>query len=107
MIKVYNKLVRDRIPEICMEKGIKVKTRIACDEEYKDLLYQKLREEVDELLESRTTEEFADVVEVLGSILQVENVSHEELQAAVNRKLGTRGGFDKKVVLIETDEDGD
>lgn len=105
MIKVYNKLVRDRIPEICMEKGVKVKTRIADDDEYKNLLYQKLQEETDELIESRVIEEIADIIEVLKYIIYAENIDMEELDRVVTHKIETRGGFEKKIVLIETEED--
>ena len=44
----YNKLVRDKIPEILDEKGITYEKRTASPEEYKAELIKKLGEEVEE-----------------------------------------------------------
>lgn len=43
----YNKLVRDKIPEILDKKGISYEKRIASLEEYKSELIKKLGEEVE------------------------------------------------------------
>ena len=53
MEKVYNKLVRDNIPNIIENDGIKVVTRILNNEEYKNELYKKLLEESNEVINSK------------------------------------------------------
>ena len=58
----YNKLVRDRIPEIIHAKGGTCKTRILSDEEYAQKLDQKLGEELAEFLDSHNPEELADLL---------------------------------------------
>ena len=68
-MKIYNKLVRDNIPEIMIENGAKPVTRILSDEEYLRELNKKLLEEVNEYLESGNILELADIEEVLQSIV--------------------------------------
>ncbi len=61
----YDKLVRDRIPEVIAAAGKKPVTDILSSGEINDALGKKLQEEVKEYLESRSIEEMADVLEVL------------------------------------------
>jgi len=48
----YDKLVRDRIPEILDAKGVSYTKRIADTQEYKDELIRKLVEEANEFAEA-------------------------------------------------------
>ena len=48
MKKTYNKLIRDRIPEIIEKAGHESKVRVLDDDEYFTSLCKKLQEEVDE-----------------------------------------------------------
>ena len=79
MAKVFNKLVRDKIPDIIKSNGENSITRVLEDEEYRKELYKKLLEETDEVIKSQnmeeTLEELADVLEVLKSIAELENKS--------------------------------
>ena len=56
-MKIYNKLVRDRIPEIILKDNELPTTRILDDEEYIKELNRKLQEEVNEYLENDNIEE--------------------------------------------------
>ena len=60
-MKRYDKLVRDRIPQIIREDGRSCRTRTRGQEEYLSLLEDKLREELDEYLQSGSMEELADL----------------------------------------------
>ena len=80
-MKVYNKLVRDKIPEIIEEDGKTCKTRILSDEEYIASLEAKLNEEVAEYQVDKNLEEMADVLEVLQAICIARGYSLEELEA--------------------------
>ena len=105
MIKTYNKLVRDKIPEIIESKpNKKCKTKILTDDEYLLALNKKLQEELKEYLESGEVEELADLQEVLLAILKVKNVSLEEFESIRLAKVDKRGAFDSKIFLEEVDE---
>ena len=70
-MKVYNKLIRDKIPAIMTEKGKSFSIHIASRKEYEQKLKEKLLEEVNEFLEDPCLEELADVAEVFGALLSV------------------------------------
>ena len=98
-MKVYNKLVRDKIPEIIEADGKNCKTRILSDEEYIDSLEAKLNEEVAEYQADKNLEEMADVLEVLQAICVARGYSLEELDAMRLKKADERGGFAEKIFL--------
>lgn len=98
-MKVYNKLVRDKIPEIIQADGKTCKTRILLNEDYITVLEAKLNEEVAEYQENRNLEEMADILEVLQAICIARGHSLEELEAMRARKAKERGGFEKKIFL--------
>lgn len=98
-MKTYNKLVRDKIPEIIKADGRECDTAIvAGDEKYK-LLETKLQEEVNEFLEDKNLEELADVMEVLFGLAESLGYSEEELLEARDKKRKERGGFKEGIVL--------
>lgn len=98
-MKIYNKLVRDNIPEIMIKNGAKPVTRILDDEKYLFELNKKLKEELNEYLESESILELADLEEVLLAILKIKNVSKEEFDNIRIEKANKRGSFDKKIFL--------
>lgn len=103
MDKIYNKLVRDKIPEIIIGNGGEPVTRILTDEEYKNELERKLLEEYNEVLSTKTRderiEELADMLEIIKSLAEFENGSLEEVIEIANSKRLKRGGFDDKIYL--------
>lgn len=96
---MYKKLVRDNIPNIIESKGEKPIIRILNDEEYKQLLDEKLVEEVNEYISSNETEELADLVEVLYAILDYKGVKIEDFEKIRISKKEKRGGFKNKIFL--------
>ena len=104
-MKIYNKLVRDKIPEIIAgDNGKSCVTRIMEDDEYLETLNKKMQEELKEYLESGDVEELADLEEVLRAILDVKNVSYEEFENIRNTKVEKRGAFKKKIFLESVDD---
>ena len=93
----YNKLVRDKIPEILDMKGISYEKRIASDEEYKTELIKKLIEESKEFSEAGDPEELADVIEVVKALRQLPEYANVEVIR--QKKNEERGGFEKKIIL--------
>ena len=105
MTKTYNKLVRDRIPEIIEASGECCKTRILSDEAYLKMLDAKLDEELAEYHKDQTIEELADLLEVIRAATTARGYTLEELEAVRAEKAEKRGGFEKKILLIETRND--
>lgn len=98
-MKVYNKLVRDRIPEIIEKSGSTCEIEIVNEKEKEELLEKKLLEEVNEYLEDKNIEELADVMEVLFGLANELGYSEEDLLNKRNEKLQERGGFKAGIVL--------
>lgn len=102
MTKVYNKLVRDKIPEIIRAAGEEPKTRILDDADYLEALIKKLGEEYDEFKADRNVEELADFQEVILALADALGVSHDELEKVRLDKVAKRGAFEQKIFLEET-----
>ena len=96
---VYNKLVRDKIPEIIEESGKTCEIEILSDEEYLQMLDKKLDEELAEYHQEQNIEELADLLEVLYATVKARGYSIEELEHVRVAKQKARGGFNKKILL--------
>ena len=102
MVQIYNKLVRDKIPEISESNGEIPITHILNDKEYKQALEQKLYEEYQEVLTAtgkNRIEELADMLEILKYLAKLENSSLEEVINIAQEKGEKRGSFEKKIFL--------
>ena len=104
-MKIYNKLVRDKIPEIIEKNNESCKTRILSNEEYLSELNLKIQEEMKEYLESGDIEELADLEEVLRAILDAKNCTIEEFEKIRKSKVLKRGAFKNKIFLESTDNE--
>ena len=105
MRKEYNKLIRDRIPEIIAADGQTAATRTLTDAEYADALEKKLQEEVAEYLESKAPVELADVLEAVEALAENAGVSFDELLAMKAEKQRTNGAFHKRLFLECVEDD--
>ena len=103
-IKTYNKLVRDRIPEIIEASGKSCKIEILSDKEYLKMIDAKLDEELAEYHKDQNIEELADLLEVIRAATTARGHTLDELEAVRAKKAEKRGGFEKKILLIETIE---
>lgn len=106
MERKFHKLVRDKIPEIIENNGEVSITRILDDKEFRKELFLKLKEEVGEVLEAKSSddvlEELADVYELLVSIAELENHSISDVVEIAHKKKEKRGGFQKRIFLEKT-----
>jgi predicted house-cleaning noncanonical NTP pyrophosphatase (MazG superfamily) len=98
-MKIYNKLVRDRIPQIIEESGRKCYIDIVRGKDKYAALEAKLQEEVGEFIEDKNLEELADVMEVLFALADNLGYSEEDLVRKREEKREDRGGFKEGVVL--------
>ena len=103
MKKVYNKLVRDKIPKIIESNGGLPTTKILNDKEYKEALENKLFEEYNEVIKTTTSEkrieELADMLELIKSLALLENKNLDDVIKVAEEKRKKRGGFENKIYL--------
>ena len=98
---VYNKLVRDKIPEIIKNSGKKAITTVLNQEEYLTELDRKLNEECAEYQQDKSIEELADMLEVIYAITVARGYSVGELEQVRREKAENRGGFNDRIILKE------
>ena len=101
VIKTYNKLVRDRIPEIIEASGKTCVTEILSAEDYLRMVDAKLDEELAEYHKDQNIEELADLMEVIYAAAIARGYTLEELEQVRAEKAEKRGGFAKKILLKE------
>lgn len=99
----FNKLVRDRIPELIRENGQNPLTRILNDWEYSAALEQKLDEEVGEFHRDRNLEELADILEVVYALTEDLGYTGDDLLDCCRHKREQRGGFRDRIFLISNE----
>ena len=107
MTKTYNKLVRDRIPEIIEAKGDKCEIEILENEEYLKMIDAKLDEELAEYHKDQNIEELADLLEVIFAAAVARGYTLEQLESVRAKKAEERGGFKEKILLINVTSDKD
>jgi len=101
-VKKYDKLVRDKIPEIIEAQGKQCKVYVATGEEYENRLKDKLIEEAKEFFENPCVEELADVQEVIDAL---QECHRWDITRARLKKSYDHGGFWRRYVLQEVIED--
>ena len=95
----YNKLVRDRIPEIIEASGKNCVAEILSDEDYLCMIDAKLDEELAEYHKDQNIEELADLIEVIYAATKARGYTLEQLETVRAEKAAKRGIFQKKLLL--------
>ena len=102
MKHIYNKLVRDRIPEIIENDHKTCATRILDNDEYLGCLKSKLLEECHEVMDAEGEDikkEIADVLEVLEALENTLHIDHKEVLSIKKKKAHNNGAFNNKIYL--------
>ena len=106
---VYNKLVRDKIPEVIEKAGKNYQSKTLNDGEYIIELKRKLGEEVEEYLNAKddaeAIEELADVLELIHALANIHKSTIKEIEAIRVEKANDRGGFQDKLFLIDVEDE--
>ncbi len=97
----YDKLVRDKIPEIIEASGRRCRYSYLSREDYLTRLDEKLSEELAEYQESKSMEELADLLEVIRAVAAARGSSIEEVEAIRRVKAEKRSRFEKRILLTE------
>ncbi|WP_191565939.1 nucleoside triphosphate pyrophosphohydrolase [Metabacillus idriensis] len=104
----YNKLVRDRIPEVIERTGKSFQTTILSQEEYIKELKKKSYEELEEYMEAENNEEaleeLADLLEILHAFAAVHGSSIDKVEDIRKKKAEKRGGFQERIFLVDVED---
>jgi predicted house-cleaning noncanonical NTP pyrophosphatase (MazG superfamily) len=103
-MKLYNKLVRDKIPQIIEADGKKAVTRLLDDKEYLSELIKKLQEEAKEFAEDPSAEELADIKEITIAIREALGIHAGQLEDVRRQKAATNGRFKNKIFLESVED---
>lgn len=101
---IYNKLVRDKIPQIIEAGGKIAHIHILSDDDYIMELDRKLNEECAEYQADKSLEELADMLEVMYAIVKARGFSVQELEKIRTEKAEKRGAFESRIYLESVDE---
>jgi|ETNmetMinimDraft_1059919.scaffolds.fasta_scaffold430364_2 predicted house-cleaning noncanonical NTP pyrophosphatase (MazG superfamily) len=102
---MYNKAIRDKIPEIIKNSGNSCNVKTLNDDDFLIELEKKLKEELEEYFENKTIEELGDIVDVINRIVILKGVSSEDFKKIRSKKISTNGGFDKNFFLLDAEKD--
>ena len=104
MKKIYNKLVRDKIPKIIEADGKSCSVLRLANDEYSSSLEAKLDEEISEYHSDKNVEELADILEVVYALAQLHGVDPAGLEKIRNDKSAQRGGFSDRIFLVSVED---
>lgn len=95
----YNKLIRDRIPEIIRSSGRNPQVRTLQEAEYIAKLQEKLSEELTEYQQDHSIAELADLVEVVQALVEARGLTWQEFERIRQEKQAERGAFKQRLLL--------
>lgn len=99
--------MRDRIPEIIKKNGDGCVIKKLNQKEFKIEALKKVVEEANELLGAKDSKiemikELADLQEIIEAVMDSNKISKREVVKEKTARNKQRGGFTKKIFLIET-----
>jgi predicted house-cleaning noncanonical NTP pyrophosphatase (MazG superfamily) len=98
---IYNKAIRDKIPEIIKASGRSYNVKILSDGDFLIQIEKKLSEEVEEYQKDNDPAELADILEVIYRIAQLRGISKHDLEKIRTKKAQERGIFEKNLFLVD------
>ena len=97
----YNKLIRNKIPQIIKANGKTPTTIILPQDEYIKEICKKTEEELTEYLEAtikeQKLEELSDLLELINTLVEYEGTTLEEIDKIRKKKAAERGGFQNRI----------
>jgi predicted house-cleaning noncanonical NTP pyrophosphatase (MazG superfamily) len=97
------KLVRDYIPQIIEESGRTCTYHVSTRDEYEMWLFEKMKEEMQEFIDSPSYEEAADIYEVFRSFCGLYQLELDGVESVATDKRERRGGFSQRIILDSVD----
>ena len=102
--RIYEKLVRDKIPEMIIDNGEEGEYYAYPIDDFENELILKITEDSGEYLYSKNKEELADMLEVLMELARIRDIPFAEVEEIRKKKLEIKGGFTKRLFLVRVRE---
>lgn len=106
---IYNKLVRDLIPNIIKSDDKTCVAYMLDDTQYISEVNKKMYEELAEyegaITSDDAVEELANLLELVHAAAKYHGVTFAELEAVRAEKAAKRGGFEERIFLVEVEDD--
>jgi predicted house-cleaning noncanonical NTP pyrophosphatase (MazG superfamily) len=102
---IYDKLVRDLVPNIIKAEGKRPFWHKADKEEFLKRFPEKIKEELQEFMESRSLVEFGDLLQAVLDYGDLSGISEESARMVMEVKAKERGTFKEGIVLDKVEED--
>lgn len=103
-IVLYNKLVRDKVPEQIEHSGKSCAVEVVHDDRYRALLDMKLDEEMAAYQAHHSADTLASLVELIHAAAEARGWSWEELERHRLELRAAKGGYDRHLLLKQIEE---
>lgn len=104
-MKIYNKLIRDKIPEIIKNSGRMPEIQSLDKNDTLEHLILKFDEEIEEFKEAYSIEELADILEIIHGLAYHLDYDMNELEEVRRSKYEKRGGFREGIKLMSVSKE--
>jgi len=99
----YNKLCRDKVPDIVQGKGFECEVREMDHEEYRREITRKVAEEAsgvsNHLGKTSLLKELADLIITIEAVKKEYKLTDSEIQEAVDHSIEEKGGYEDMLYL--------
>lgn len=99
----YNKLCRDKVPEIIIGKGFECEVREVDHEEYQREIVRKVYEEASGVSNhsgrSSLLKELADLLITIDAVKKEYSITDAEIDKAVETSIEDKGGYEERLYL--------
>lgn len=105
MKHTYNKLVRDRVPEIFKNSGREVEYKILSDSQVLLALQDKLLEKAQKFAERPTEDEISEIFELMDTIIDKFQFEQMHIDYLKMRNREVKGGYTQNIYLISVEDE--
>lgn len=106
----YNKLVRDKIPQVIKAAGGKAKFKRLTSKKFEKELLAKVEEEAMGLQTAKNKKEMAseiaDILEIIEAVKKLKKIPNKDIENALRANMERKGGFKKRLFLIWAEDTG-